>query len=83
MELLFLAILLGLMALALGSGYPVASALPGASIATICLAAGAGYLFGGGVDTSAGAAPPPPPHAVSAAQAAAATTVFQRMGESR
>ena len=50
MELLFLAILLGLMALALGSGYPVAFALPGASIATICLAAGAGYLFGGGAD---------------------------------
>ena len=50
MELLFLAILLGLMALALGSGYPVAFALPGASIATICLAAAAGYLFGGGTD---------------------------------
>ena len=50
MELLFLAILLGLMALALGSGYPVAFALPGASIATICLAAAAGYFFGGDVD---------------------------------
>ena len=50
MELLFLAILLGLMALALGSGYPVAFALPGASIATICLAAAAGHFFGGDVD---------------------------------
>jgi len=50
MELLFLAILLGLMALALGSGYPVAFALPGASIATICLAAIAGWLGAGDVD---------------------------------
>ena len=50
MELLFRAILLLLMAWALGSGYPVAFALPGASIITIGLAAGAGYLFGGGTD---------------------------------
>ncbi|MDX5414574.1 MAG: TRAP transporter large permease subunit, partial [Rhodobacterales bacterium] len=50
MELLFLAILLLLMAWALGSGYPVAFALPGASIITIGLAAGAGYLFGDGTD---------------------------------
>jgi tripartite ATP-independent transporter DctM subunit len=50
MELLFLAILLLLMAWALGSGYPVAFALPGASIITIGLAAGAGYFFGGGTD---------------------------------
>ena len=50
MELLFLAILLLLMAWALGSGYPVAFALPGASIIAIGLAAGAGYLFGGGTD---------------------------------
>lgn len=50
MELLFLAILLGLMALALGSGYPVAFALPGASIATIALAAGTGYFLAGDAD---------------------------------
>lgn len=50
MELFFLAILLLLMAWALGSGYPVAFALPGAAIITIGLAAGAGYLFGGGTD---------------------------------
>ena len=50
MELLFLAILLLLMAWALGSGYPVAFALPGASIITIGLAAGAGYFFGDGTD---------------------------------
>ena len=45
MELFFLVVLLILMATALGSGYPVAFALPGASIITILLAAGAGYLF--------------------------------------
>ncbi|MFK8081284.1 MAG: TRAP transporter large permease subunit [Granulosicoccus sp.] len=50
MELLFLAILLITLALALGSGYPVAFALPGAAIFTICLAAAAGYLFGGSPD---------------------------------
>ncbi|MDF1710053.1 MAG: TRAP transporter large permease subunit [Paracoccaceae bacterium] len=50
MELLFLAILLLIMAWALGSGYPVAFALPGAAIITIALAAGAGYFFGGGTD---------------------------------
>ncbi|MDA1153681.1 MAG: TRAP transporter large permease subunit [Proteobacteria bacterium] len=50
MELLFLAILLLIMAWALGSGYPVAFALPGAAIISIGLAAGAGYLFGGGTD---------------------------------
>ena len=50
MELLFLALLLGLMAFALGSGYPVAFALPGASIVTIVLAAATGYLFAGDVD---------------------------------
>ena len=50
MELLFLAILLLLMAIALGSGYPVAFALPGASIATIALAAGTGYFLAGDVD---------------------------------
>ena len=50
MELLFLAILVGLMAFALGSGYPVAFALPGSAIITILLAAGAGYLFAGDTD---------------------------------
>jgi tripartite ATP-independent transporter DctM subunit len=50
MELLFLAILVLIMATALGSGYPVAFALPGAAILTIGLAAGAGLLFGGGTD---------------------------------
>jgi tripartite ATP-independent transporter DctM subunit len=50
MELLFLAILVLIMATALGSGYPVAFALPGAAIITFGLAAGSGYLFGGGTD---------------------------------
>lgn len=50
MELFFLALLLITLAAALGSGYPVAFALPGAAILTISLAAAAGYLFGGGVD---------------------------------
>lgn len=47
MELLFLALLLIIMATALGSGYPVAFALPGAAIITIVLAAASGYLFAG------------------------------------
>lgn len=50
MELIFLLILVGLMAFALGSGYPVAFALPGSSIIAILLAAGCGYLFAGDVD---------------------------------
>ncbi len=50
MELVFLALLLILLAFALGSGYPVAFALPGAAIITISLAAVSGYLFGGGTD---------------------------------
>lgn len=50
MELLFLAMLVLIMATALGSGYPVAFALPGAAILTIGLAAGAGVIFGGGTD---------------------------------
>ncbi len=50
MELFFLALLLILLAAALGSGYPVAFALPGAAIVTISLAAAAGYLFGGSPD---------------------------------
>ena len=50
MELLFLAMLLVTLAVALGSGYPVAFALPGAAIFTICSAAAAGYVFGGSPD---------------------------------
>ena len=41
MELFFLLLLIVLMAGALGSGYPVAFALPGSAIITIALAAGA------------------------------------------
>ncbi|MFK7995037.1 MAG: SLC13 family permease [Granulosicoccus sp.] len=50
MELVFLALLLITLALALGSGYPVAFALPGAAILTISLAAVTGYFMGGSVD---------------------------------
>jgi len=51
MELLFLAILLLMMIVALSSGYPVAFSLPGAAILSIGLAALFGYLFAG--DSSA------------------------------
>ncbi len=50
MELLFLALLIVIMATALGSGFPVAFALPGSAIITIGLAAGCGYLFAGNTD---------------------------------
>jgi tripartite ATP-independent transporter DctM subunit len=50
MELYFLALLVLLMATALGSGYPVAFALPGSAIITISLAAATGYLFTGSTD---------------------------------
>jgi len=50
MELFFLAVLIIIMATALGSGFPVAFALPGSAIITIALAAGAGYFFGDGTD---------------------------------
>ncbi|WP_349358312.1 TRAP transporter large permease subunit [Stappia sp.] len=50
MELFFLALLVVLMAAALGSGFPVAFALPGSAILTIGLAALAGYLFAGNTD---------------------------------
>ena len=50
MELFFLLVLLVIMGTALGSGYPVAFALPGAAILTIALAAGSGYLFAGDTD---------------------------------
>ena len=50
MELFFLATLMIIMAMALGSGYPVAFALPGSAIITIGLAAASGYLFTGRPD---------------------------------
>jgi len=50
MELFFLFLLVVIMATALGSGYPVAFALPGAAIITIALAAGAGWIFSGSTD---------------------------------
>ncbi len=50
MELVFLALLIILMAGALGAGFPVAFALPGSAILTIGLAALAGYLFAGNPD---------------------------------
>ena len=50
MELLFLLLLVLIMAVALGSGYPVAFALPGSAIISISLAALCGYLFAGDVD---------------------------------
>ena len=51
MELFFLFILVVIMATALGSGYPVAFALPGSAIITICLAAVAGLLFEGSMSS--------------------------------
>ncbi|MEQ8818117.1 MAG: TRAP transporter large permease subunit [Thalassobaculum sp.] len=50
MELFFLALLVILMAAALGSGFPVAFALPGSAIVTIGLAAMSGMLFEGNAD---------------------------------
>ncbi len=50
MELYFLALLILIMAMALGSGFPVAFALPGAAIITIGIAAGCGYIFAGSTD---------------------------------
>ncbi len=49
MELLFLALLLLLMILALTAGFPVAFALPGSAIISIAIAAASGYLFAGDV----------------------------------
>lgn len=51
MELLFLLLLILLMMWALGSGFPVAFALPGSAILAIGAAAFTGWLFAG--DTSA------------------------------
>ena len=45
MELVFLIMLIAVMAAALGSGFPVAFALPGSAILTIGAAALAGYVF--------------------------------------
>ena len=50
MELFFLALLILTMAAALGSGYPVAFALPGAAILTIGLAAITGLVFESSTD---------------------------------
>ena len=50
MELLFLLILILLMASALGTGFPVAFALPGAAILTIGLATITGLIFVGDTD---------------------------------
>jgi len=47
MELVFLAILLLMMVIALSSGFPVAFSLPGAAILSIGLAALCGYFFAG------------------------------------
>ena len=47
MELFFLAVLVFIMAFALGSGYPVAFALPGAAILSIILAAATGFILEG------------------------------------
>lgn len=51
MELFFLLILILIMATALGSGYPVAFALPGSAIITIVIAALSGYAFEGDVSS--------------------------------
>jgi tripartite ATP-independent transporter DctM subunit len=50
MELFFLFLLIVLMASALGSGFPVAFALPGSAIISIGLAALAGWIFAGQPD---------------------------------
>ena len=45
MELFFVALLVLIMAFALGSGFPVAFALPGSAILTIAIAALCGWLM--------------------------------------
>ncbi len=50
MELFFLAVLIFVMAAALGSGFPVAFALPGAAIISIVAAAASGYFFADDMD---------------------------------
>ncbi len=49
METVFLVILIITMIAALASGFPVAFALPGSAIVSICLAALFGYVFEGDV----------------------------------
>jgi TRAP-type mannitol/chloroaromatic compound transport system permease large subunit len=49
MELFFLLVLMVIMIAALGSGFPVAFALPGSAIITIVLAALSGFVFEGSV----------------------------------
>ena len=51
MEIFFLALLVVLMATALGSGFPVAFALPGSAIVTIVIAGLAGIIFTGDMST--------------------------------
>ena len=51
MEIVFLVLLIALMAISLGSGYPVAFALPGAAILSVLIAAICGWVFAG--DSSA------------------------------
>jgi len=51
MEYIFIALLVLLMMTALGSGFPVAFALPGSAIIAVGLAALTGWLFFGNVDT--------------------------------
>ncbi|MGM0584205.1 MAG: TRAP transporter large permease subunit [Pseudomonadota bacterium] len=50
MELFFLFLLVALMAFALGAGFPVAFALPGAAILSIAAAAATGYVLEGSVE---------------------------------
>jgi tripartite ATP-independent transporter DctM subunit len=50
MELYFLVLLVAIMVFALTSGFPVAFALPGSAIVTICIAAFCGWIFEGNVD---------------------------------
>ena len=50
MELFFLLLLIVIMATALGSGFPVAFALPGSAVITVGLAALTGYLVTGNPD---------------------------------
>ncbi len=50
MEVLFLIVLIALMAFALGSGFPVAFALPGSAILAISLAAFTGWVVEGSAD---------------------------------
>ncbi|MEJ2036385.1 MAG: hypothetical protein P8X69_10145, partial [Maritimibacter sp.] len=51
MEVYFIILLIILMAAALGSGFPVAYALPGSASLTVGIAAGAGLIFSGSVDS--------------------------------